>query len=128
MIFGLTASEVEARRASGPPPRQTIEQTPELKEVLDAVAGGVFSPEERSRYHGLVSGLYEHDWFMVAADFASYVGAQGRVAELWRERPEDWRRKAIMNTAGAGWFTSDRTIRQYAEEIWSVPAARREGG
>ena len=54
MIFGLTASEVEARRASGPPPRQTIEQTPELKEVLDAVAGGVFSPDDRSRYHGLV--------------------------------------------------------------------------
>ena len=64
---------------------------------------------------------------MVAADFASYLGTQGRIAELWRNKPEDWRRKAIMNTAGAGWFTSDRTIRQYAEEIWGVPAAQRAG-
>ncbi len=127
VIFGLTAPEVEARRVSGPPPRQIIEETTELKEVLDAIAGGVFSPDDRSRYHGLVSGLYEHDWFMVAADFAAYSQAQARVAELWRDTPELWRRSAVFNTANAGWFSSDRAIRQYAEEIWMVPVTRRGG-
>jgi starch phosphorylase len=126
VIFGLTAAEVEARRASGPPPRETIEGTPELKEVLDAVAGGVFSPDDRGRYHGLVAGLYDHDWFMVTADFASYCAAQTRIADLWRDTPDLWQRSAVLNTANAGWFSSDRAIRQYAEEIWGVPAAGRQ--
>jgi glycogen phosphorylase len=120
VIFGLTASEVEARRRSGPAPRETIEQTPALKEVLDAVAGGVFSPDERGRYAPLVRSLEEHDWFMVAADFDAYVRAQGEVATLWRDTLA-WRRSAVLNTAHAGWFTSDRAIQQYAEEIWAVP-------
>jgi glycogen phosphorylase len=120
VIFGLTASEVEARRRAGPAPRETIEQTPALKEVLDAVAGGVFSPDERGRYSHLVRSLEEHDWFMVAADFDAYARAQGEVAALWRDTPA-WRRSAVLNTAHAGWFTSDRAIQQYAEEIWAVP-------
>ena len=120
VIFGLTASEVEARRRSGPSPRESIGQTPALKEVLDAVAGGVFSPDERGRYGPLVRSLEEHDWFMVAADFDAYVRAQAEVAALWRDT-RAWRRSGVLNTAHTGWFTSDRTIRQYAEEIWAVP-------
>jgi starch phosphorylase len=127
VIFGLTAPEVEARRRSGPSPRQTIEETPALKEVLEAVAGGVFSPDERDRYRAMVSGLHEHDWFMVLADFAAYAGAQDHVASLWRDNPRAWQRSAVLNTANAGWFTSDRAIRQYAEEIWSVPVSRKPG-
>ncbi|MFI5010856.1 MAG: glycogen/starch/alpha-glucan phosphorylase [Hyphomicrobiales bacterium] len=127
-IFGLTAPEVEARRQSGPPPRQLIEETPELKEVLDAVAGGVFSPDDRARYQAMVAGLYDHDWFMVAADFAAYASAQRKVAALWRDTPQFWQRSAVLNTANAGWFTSDRAIRQYAEEIWMVPTTRRPKG
>jgi starch phosphorylase len=121
VIFGLTAPEVEARRHTGPSPRQIIEATPALREVLDAVAGGVFSPDERDRYQGLVRGLEDHDWFMVAADFADYARAQDHVAALWRDTPRAWQRSAVLNTAHAGWFTSDRAIRQYAEEIWTVP-------
>ncbi|SED05009.1 glycogen phosphorylase [Rhizobiales bacterium GAS188] len=128
MIFGLTAREVDARRSSGPPARQTIEETPELKEVLDAVSGGVFSPDDRGRYHAMVSGLYEHDWFMVTADFAAYMRTQRKVAALWRDTPRLWQRSAVLNTANAGWFTSDRAIRQYAEEIWNVPVLRKSKG
>ena len=120
VIFGLTASEVETRRREGPSPRETIAQAPALREVLDAVAGGVFSPDERGRYGDLVRGLEEHDWFMVAADFEAYMRAQAEVATLWRDAPT-WRRSAVLNTAHAGWFTSDRAIRQYAEDIWAVP-------
>ena len=120
VIFGLTAAEVEERRRTGPSPRQTIDKTPALKEVLDAVAGGVFSPDERNRYHRIVRDLEDHDWFMVAADFADYVRAQEQVAALWRQTPA-WRRSAVLNTAHSGWFSSDRAVQQYAEEIWGVP-------
>ena len=58
---------------------------------------------------------------MVAADFAAYARAQEHVAALWRDTPRSWQRSAVLNTANAGWFTSDRAIRQYAEEIWTVP-------
>ncbi|MBV9568084.1 MAG: glycogen/starch/alpha-glucan phosphorylase, partial [Hyphomicrobiales bacterium] len=120
VIFGLTATEVEERRRSGPAPRQTIDETPALKEVLEAVAGGVFSPDDRNRHQRIVRDLEDHDWFMVAADFADYVRAQERVGALWREALA-WRRSAVLNTAHAGWFSSDRTIQQYADDIWGVP-------
>ena len=125
VIFGLTAREVEECRQRGPTPRRAIEETPALKEVLDAVAGGVFSPDERGRYHQLVAGLYEYDWFMVTADFADYLRAQRQVDTLWRDTPAEWRRISILNTAYSGWFSSDRTIRQYAQDIWSVPVSQR---
>ena len=125
MIFGMTADEVEARRKDGPAPRQAIEETPELKEVLDAVSGGVFSPDDRGRYQAMVAGLYDHDWFMVAGDFAAYLRSQEAVASLWQDTPQAWQRSAILNTANAGWFTSDRAIRQYAEDIWNVPVIRK---
>jgi starch phosphorylase len=119
IIFGLTAEEVAERRRNGYNPRELIERSPELSQALAAIASGVFSPDDRDRYAGLVGGLYEHDWFMVAADFDSYTDAQREIDELWR-RPRDWYAKAIRNTANMGWFSSDRTIRQYASEIWKV--------
>ena len=120
VIFGLTASEVEARRRSGYDARTTIEQSPELMDVLEAVAGGVFSPGDANRFRSLVEGLYGNDWFMVTADFAAYAAAQRRVDSLWNDRGL-WFAKAIRNTAHMGWFSSDRTIREYARDIWHVP-------
>jgi len=120
VIFGLTASEVEARRQSGYDARTTIEQSAELKDVLEAVAGGVFSPGDANRFRSLVEGLYGNDWFMVTADFAAYAAAQRRVDSLWNDRAL-WFAKAIRNTAHMGWFSSDRTIREYARDIWHVP-------
>jgi starch phosphorylase len=119
VIFGLTAEEVAARRAEGHAPRAIIERSPELSQALKAIASGVFSPDDPHRYRGLIGGLYEHDWFMVATDFDAYAAAQRRVDALWAE-PATWWEKAILNTARMGWFSSDRTIRQYARDIWDI--------
>jgi starch phosphorylase len=119
VIFGLETHEVEARRASNWNPREIIENSPELSQALSAILSGVFSPDQPDRYRELIGELYERDWFMVAADFDAYADAQRKVDELWRDSP-GWYRRAIHNTARVGWFSSDRTIRQYAEEIWNV--------
>jgi len=118
VIFGLTAEEVEHRRR-GHDPRKVIESSPELSQALSAIASGVFSPDDPGRYAGLIDGLYDHDWFMVASDFDSYTAAQRQVDHLWSE-PSQWWEKAILNTARMGWFSSDRTIRQYASDIWGI--------
>jgi starch phosphorylase len=119
VIFGLTDAEVEERRQNGHDPRKVIESSPELSQALSAIASGVFSPDDPGRYAELVGGLYDHDWFMVASDFDSYTAAQRRVDALWSD-PSVWWEKAILNTARMGWFSSDRTIRQYAADIWGI--------
>jgi starch phosphorylase len=122
VIFGLKAHEVAERRAGGYEPRAVIEGSPELGQALQAIASGVFSPDDPGRYRDLIGGLYDHDWFMVAADFDAYAAAQRHVDVLWRDSPR-WNGMTIRNTARVGWFSSDRTIRQYARDIWKVPTA-----
>jgi starch phosphorylase len=119
VIFGLTADQVERKRQEGYAPREVIEGSPELSQALQAISSGVFSPDDPDRYRDLISGLYDHDWFMVAADFDAYAAAQRQVDDIWRDAPS-WYAKAIHNTASVAWFSSDRTIRQYASEIWQV--------
>ncbi|MBP7002802.1 glycogen/starch/alpha-glucan phosphorylase [Amaricoccus sp.] len=119
VIFGMTADEVAEARKDGHDPRAVIERSPELSQALKAIASGVFSPDDPGRYRGLVGGLYEHDWFMVAADFDAYAAAQRQVDALWAD-PKLWWRKAILNTARMGWFSSDRTIGEYARDIWGI--------
>jgi starch phosphorylase len=119
VIFGLTAEEVAARRAEGHDPRAVIEASPELAQALNAIASGVFSPDDPDRYRELIGGLYERDWFMVASDFDTYAAAQREVDRLWSDRPT-WRKKTILNTARMGWFSSDRTIGQYCKDIWGI--------
>jgi starch phosphorylase len=120
VIFGLTAAEVEAKRRGGWNPRQAIEGDPSLAEALASIGSGLFSPDDPARYHALVDTIYNSDWFMVAADFASYLEAQSKVDAMWAD-PSDWARRAMINTASMGWFSSDRAIRQYAEDVWNVP-------
>ena len=91
-----------------------------LREVLAAIADGAFSPDDRHRYASLVDILTYHDHFLVTADFDAYVAAQQSVSRRWRDR-KSWWRSAILNTARTGWFSSDRTIAEYAEDIWKVP-------
>ena len=117
IIFGLRADEVAAARADGHNPRAIIEASRELSQALQAISSGVFSHDDRSRYAALIEGIYAHDWFMVAADFDAYAQAQRDIDQLWTD-PSAWNKKAICNTARMGWFSSDRTIRQYAKEIW----------
>ncbi|WP_404713316.1 glycogen/starch/alpha-glucan phosphorylase [Sphingomonas sp. MMS24-J13] len=119
VIFGLTAEEVAERRANGYTPREVIEGSRELAQALSAISSGVFSPDDKDRYADLIGGLYDHDWFMVAADFDSYHAAQRRIDTIWADESA-WYSKTIRNTARVGWFSSDRTIRQYAREIWGV--------
>jgi glycogen phosphorylase len=119
VIFGLTADEVAAQRASGYNPRAIIEETRELAQAVQAIASGVFSPDDPGRYRGLMDGLYNSDWFMVAADFDSYSAAQRDVDGRWSDSA-GWQAAAIRNIAHVGWFSSDRTIGEYAREIWGV--------
>jgi starch phosphorylase len=118
-IFGMTAAEVDAKRRQGVDSSEAITASPVLTEVLDAVGSGVFSPGDPGRFANLVSAVRGHDRFMVAADFDAYYDAQRRVAAVWSD-PAAWWRSSVINTARVGWFSSDRTIGEYAAEIWNV--------
>jgi glycogen phosphorylase len=119
-IFGLEADEVEARRARGIDGRAVVAKSPELKGVLDALEAGNFSHGNGGRFKPIVDSIYNGDWFLVGSDFDAYATAQRQVDSLWLQ-PSDWTRKAILNTVNTGWFSADRTIREYARDIWNVP-------
>jgi starch phosphorylase len=119
-IFGLTTEQVEKHRREGWRGEQAIAKSRRLEEALEQVGNGVFSPDDPGRYRDLVADLRGSDWFMVAADFDSYYAAQREVGARWRQ-PASWWRSAVLNTANVGWFSSDRTISEYAGEIWNVP-------
>ncbi len=124
-IFGHSALEVAALRESGYQPLRIYEHNPRLRAVLQAIGGGAFSPDEPERYRGLVDALlWGGDHYQLLADFDAYMQAQARVDALYRD-PQAWARSAILNVAGMGMFSSDRTIRAYAREIWGIepPAA-----
>ncbi|PVZ10292.1 MULTISPECIES: glycogen/starch/alpha-glucan phosphorylase [unclassified Pseudomonas] len=119
-IFGLKADDVEARKHHGDfSAHGEVAASHRLNDVLQAIRGGTFSPDDPSRYAGLVEGLLNYDRFLLCADFESYWAAQMRVEELWRQ-PKQWWRSAIYNTARMGWFSSDRTIGEYAKDIWKA--------
>ncbi len=120
-IFGLTTEQVAARREVGLDASDLIGASPVLAEVLAGVESGVFSPDQPDRYQALVESLRYRDYFMVCADFDDYYATQRRIADLWRQ-PQAWWKAAILNTANVGWFSSDRSIREYASEVWNVPA------
>jgi starch phosphorylase len=123
-IFGLVAAEVSAKRAAGIDAADAISASPALAEVLDQLASGAYSPDDPGRYAGLVDRLRHYDYFMVCSDFDSYWQEQRRIDARWRDRPAWWR-TSILNTAKVGWFSADRAIREYADEIWRVELAPR---
>ncbi len=119
-IFGLSTAEVAARRAAGYQPMRLYESNPRLKAVLDAVAGDAFSPQEPGRYRALVDSLlWGGDRYLLLADFDSYLATQSRVDALFRDR-DAWAGKAIINVSAMGFFSSDRTIREYATQVWGL--------
>jgi starch phosphorylase len=122
-LFGLTAQEVQDQLRRGYRPRDHYEQNPELRAVLDLINGGFFDPEHPELFRPLVQSLLDHDPYFLLADFASYSECQQRVEQAFVDQ-ERWTRMAILNVARMGKFSSDRTIREYAEQIWkaqSVP-------
>jgi starch phosphorylase len=120
-LFGLTAQEVQDQLRRGYRPRDHYEQNPELRAVLDLINGGFFDPEHPELFRPLVQSLLDHDPYFLLADFASYSECQQRVEQAFVDQ-ERWTRMAILNVARMGKFSSDRTIREYAEQIWKAQA------
>ncbi len=119
-IFGMKADEVTALKERGYNPWDYYHRQPELKKVLDAIAGGTFSRGNPDLFRPIVDLLLNQgDRYMLLADYASYVACQERVSALYTDRDE-WARRAILNTAAMGKFSSDRTITEYAMDIWKV--------
>ncbi len=121
-IFGLTAEEVQKRRVHGTDARDVIAASPALAGALRAVGSGRFSSDDPDRFRALVDAVTYNDYFLVSADFDAYFTAQRGIDARWRDKASWWR-SSILNTANVGWFSSDRAIREYAEEIWRVPVA-----
>jgi starch phosphorylase len=119
-IFGLTADEVAAYRRRGYSPPEFVAANPELKVTLDMIDAGYFTPGNVFDGKPVVDRLLsEGEPFFVLADFAAYAAAQDAVDTLYR-RPDEWQRKAVVNTLSMGIFSSDRSIREYAERIWRI--------
>jgi starch phosphorylase len=119
-IFGNTTEEVDALRAQGYQPRQIVEGNAELKQVLEQIRDGAFSPDDKARFHGIYDALVTWgDHYLLLADYASYIATQEEVDQLYRQ-PDAWTRKAILNVAGMGTFSSDRAIAEYAAQIWNA--------
>lgn len=123
-IFGNTTEQVEALRKSGYNPRKYYDDDPELHLVLTQIATGAFSPEEPNRYTSLFDSLVNlGDHYQLLADYRSYVDTQEKVDALYRH-PDEWTRKTLLNIANMGYFSSDRTIEEYADEIWHIKPIR----
>jgi starch phosphorylase len=119
-IFGLTAEEVAARRAAGYQPRRELDANPDLKATLDLIESGFFSPGRPDDAKPVVDRLLsDGEPFLVLADFAAYALAQDQVDALYL-REDEWSHKAIINCLNMGYFSSDRSIREYADRIWAV--------
>lgn len=121
-LFGLDASEVASHKAAGYRPRGIYEGNPELRDVIDFIASGALAGGDRGLFQPLVDNLLHEDPFLVLADYAAYVETQATVGELWNDTAA-WTRRSILNTARAGKFSSDRSIRDYCELIWNIRTA-----
>jgi starch phosphorylase len=119
-LFGLTADQVAERLRQGYHPAEVAAGDPELKAVLDLVRSGFFSPEDRDLFRPLVDALLREDRYLVLADFRAYADTQADVARAYASDPEGWFRKALLNVARVGRFSSDRTIHEYAQDIWKM--------
>ncbi len=122
-VFGLRTDQIAELRASRYEPVRYVEGNPVLRRVLDSIAGGDFSPTEPTRYRALVDTLLSDDRYLLLADFTDYLAAQSRVDRLYSQ-PAQWASQALRSVAGMGSFSSDRTVRQYVEKVWSVAAVR----
>jgi starch phosphorylase len=119
--FGLSIGDVKALYRQGYEPNVLYESDPELKSVIDAIEHGTFAPIERGKFAPIAEYLRYSDPYLVLADFKSYRMCQKAVSTAFND-VENWTRRSILNTANMGRFSSDRTIREYAREIWGVPA------
>ncbi len=118
-LFGLTEFEVAQTKAHGYRPWEYCATNDELREVIEQIRDGFFSPDQPDRFHPLVNSLLQHDDYLLFADYAAYVACQDRVSAAYQDT-DAWTRMSILNVARMGYFSSDRSIREYCEEIWKV--------
>jgi starch phosphorylase len=118
-IFGLLADEVVKLKSSGYNPRAYYEKNAELKQVVDMIAANFFNPKEFGIFDDMIRGLMNVDYYCLFADYQSYIDAQDKVSELYQKK-EDWTKKSIYNVARVAKFSSDRSVKEYAEKIWKV--------
>jgi glycogen phosphorylase len=119
-IFGMEAGDVMVRRKQGLDASDVIRGSPALERAINAIGSGEFSPDDASRFASIAHALRHLDHYMVAADFDSYYQAQRGIDARW-QAPAAWARASILNVARMAWFSSDRTIAEYAADIWNVP-------
>ncbi|MCK5834734.1 MAG: glycogen/starch/alpha-glucan phosphorylase [Lentisphaeria bacterium] len=117
-IFGMSVEEVHELKGKGYNPHHFIQKSPKLQQVIHLIESGFFSQDDHNRFRPIIETIY-HDEYMVCADFDAYCECQNAVGELFLDQDE-WSRKAILNVANMGHFSSDRTIAQYAKEIWDI--------
>jgi len=118
-LFGLKAHEVARIRREGYDARAAIEAQPELAAVLEMIGSGYFSPDQRDRFQPILDVFFQGDHYLLSADYPHFLVAQEKADLLFRD-PEDWARRAILNVARMGKFSSDRTVADYGRDIWGV--------
>jgi starch phosphorylase len=119
-LFGLTTAEVLDRKNKGYRPRACYEADAELREVIDQIGSGHFSPGNPGLFQPVVDSLLNWDEYMLLADYRSYVDCQEQVSQAYGDQ-ERWTKMSILNVARIGYFSSDRSIREYCRDIWNVP-------
>jgi starch phosphorylase len=122
-LFGLKVDEVQRLKTQGYRPWELPERDPELRGVLDLIGSGALSDGEEQRYAPLLRSLIDHDEYCVLADYRAYIEAQALVEEAFLE-PDAWARRAIQTVARMGYFSSDRSVGEYCEKIWGIPAVK----
>lgn len=124
-LFGLTTEEVYALKAKGYNPMDYYNSNAELREVIDRIASGYFCPEHPDLFQPIVDSLLHQDEYLLFADYQTYIECQERVAQAYRDQ-DNWMRMSILNVARTGYFSSDRTIRDYCQDIWNVEPVKIE--
>jgi starch phosphorylase len=118
-IFGLTSDQVNSLKAAGYRPQDYYYRNQELKQAIDMIANGSFSPGDPHLFRSIIDTLLGVDNYLLLADYAAYIDCQEQVDRLYLQ-PYEWARTSILNTAGMGKFSSDRTIAEYASQIWGI--------
>jgi glycogen phosphorylase len=124
-LFGLTAEEVRAKKASGYSPWDYYQSDPDLREAVDLINSGRFSDGDTNLFKPLVDSLIKHDPYMLFADYRSYLKCQEQVSQAFKDA-DNWAKMSILNTARMGKFSSDRAIREYCKEIWDAKPVKVE--
>ncbi len=122
-IFGLTDGQVTGLKKAGYQPYDFYSQNPELKLAIDMIGNGSFSPQDPHMFKQIVDTLLKLDRYLLLADYSSYIASQDEIDTLFRQ-PDKWARVSILNTAAMGKFSSDRTVAEYARDIWNITSEK----